>query len=362
MRCIEVNNLLYKNKLECNFHVKDKYKFMYNMLEYQPKNITYSYKFDDGDKFVVCHGDNDDFMIEKINSDLHMKIIEHICDLEYHDPNKRMDSIINNLTIISEKYNMPLKFNKEQITNIINKLNKGENKNKILESRDQYLEKIKKEHITNKQNINQQGGFLIWLIEKYGIDTIPNDTIKNILWGTLEIIDIILLVLQAIPGLQLVYGAGFIIDAIAIIYSFLRLDPWGMVGGVVSIIPIVGDILGVIIRIIGKIKAYTKRFKAGAKVAKSGIHTGKDVIRDTRKGQLSLSSFKGLADIPANLAMAAAPKSKRGRQIMEGLTTAAVIGQTAIGMDEQPKIDDMQQYELERQQELQQALERLSHH
>jgi hypothetical protein len=275
MRCVEIKDLLHKDKLECNFPMKDKYKFMQDMLKYQPKNVIYSYKFNDDEKFIVANGDND-HMMDLIDNELHMKIIEHVCDLDYRNPEKRINSIINNLTKLSEQHNIPIRFSKEQIINIINGLNEGENKIKILEAKNKMLKTLKEKQINaNKLNINQSGGILIWLLQDKVLDKMENKTIANIFWGIFEIIDIVLLILQSIPGLQALAGVGFIFDIIAIIYSFLRFDVFGMVGGIISVIPLVGDIFGAIIRIIGKIKSYIGRFKTGVRIIKSGYKTVK---------------------------------------------------------------------------------------
>ena len=351
MSCIGVRNLLDKNKLNCNIPVKDKYKFMFDMFEYQPKNAPYSYHFSDGEKFVVAHGD-DDFMIDKIDNDLHMKIIKRVCESNYHNPQKRMDSIMKSLNKLSDKYNIPLKSSREQITEIINKLNEGENKDKILEARDRLLNTINNKELSKNKTINQKGGFLIWLFEKYGIDKIQNSTIRNILWGILEIIDLILLVLQSIPGLQLLAGAGFIIDVIAIVYSFLRLDMFGMVGGIVSIIPLFGDVLGAIIRIIGKVKTYTRRFKSGVRTVKTGVGTAKDIRKDYNQGQLSLTSLSRLSDMSSNVISAVGSKGMKGKK-GKGLTKALTYTGTAV--DTAMALNEMQQQPM--QEQLQQPMQ-----
>ncbi|QKF93642.1 hypothetical protein QKU48_gp0184 [Fadolivirus algeromassiliense] len=346
MRCIEITNLSNKDKLACNLSVTDKYKFMYDMLDHQPNNVIFSYKFDDMEQFIVCRGDNDDFMIEKINDSLHMKVIEHLCHIEYNKSYDRISSIVDNLTKLSEKYNFPIKFDKQQIIHMLNKLNEGENKTKILEARDQYLAKLKKEEEEKKKskNINQQGGILIWLIEDKLLPKLPK-TVGLIIWGVFEIIDIVLLILASIPGLQLVYGAGFVIDIISIVYCFLRFDIMGMVGGVVSIIPLVGDVLGAIIRIIGKIKSYTRKFKAGVRVGKSVVGTAKDVRRDVQQGNVSASSFGRLLNVPGNVLMAASPKGKKTKKVLEGLNIAAMAGQTVLASQQAQTYQDPNQYQ-----------------
>jgi len=77
------------------------------------------------------------------------------------------------------------------------------------------------------------------------------------------------------PGTMLMW------DLIAITFSLMRMDLLGTIGGIISIIPFIGDIIGGIIRIGSKVGKYIKlysdyeRFKRKQKEAiKFGYHYG----------------------------------------------------------------------------------------
>lgn len=172
-----------------------------------------------------------------------------------------VDRVIKNILCINKKYSLvdASCVDIEKVRFFLGKI-KGVGRDilkKPLEDNDKSIE-----------SKDQEGGFLIYMAE--------NAIIKYAGWswltygfiGLLEIIDIALGVAAAIPGLQAVAGAGFIIDALSIAYAFLRLDWYGVFGGIISIVPLVGDIGGGLLDGTGIYRRITK-YARKAKMSKA---------------------------------------------------------------------------------------------
>jgi hypothetical protein len=74
----------------------------------------------------------------------------------------------------------------------------------------------------------------------------------------LEIIDLIIIIVSSIPVV------GTVFDVVAFVYSFLRLEPVGMIGAAISFVPVVGDAIGGVLRVgykFGKYIYYYRRYQ-----------------------------------------------------------------------------------------------------
>lgn len=248
--CISIKNIYTHDTFDCNAKVKDIIKFMHDMFQYQPRNVIFLYKFDNNEQYLTAHN-SEDFAMEKIDNPNILKILEHIFDIDYDDKEKRIESIINNLSQFVKQNEMNVTIDKDKLSNFMKKIETNPETQKVYEAKNNYIENIKP---------IQQGGVLIWLMEKYLMPKMPA-MMQNIFFGILEIIDAILIVGISIPGLQLVAGAGIIVDIVSFIYCFLRFDIIGMVASVIALIPIIGNIIGGIMRIGNKFMKYNKKYK-----------------------------------------------------------------------------------------------------
>ena len=112
--------------------------------------------------------------------------------------------------------------------------------------------------------------------------------IGTLIYLVLEIIELVLIIASSVPGLQVLYGAGVIIDVIAIIIALARLDILGALAAAVSLIPLFGDIAGGIIRIGLKIFKYVlkgiKLITKGTRYATKGSSVAVKGTRLAAKG------------------------------------------------------------------------------
>lgn len=259
IHCISIKNILTKNKIECNFPVNDLYTFLYRMFEYQQKDILFMYIFDNSDKYITAH-DNDEFIIEKVNNDLWLEILERVYDIDYDDTDKKIDSMADRVIKLSVANNIDIKIDKQKLVDFIKKMDNIDNKysTDIIIAQDKYINSMIEQHKNKekekKVKVVQQGGVLIWAFESYILPKLPS-IMQNIFFGILEIIDIGLIILSSIP----VVGFGF--DLISILYCFLRFDMIGLFGAIVSLVPVVGDIGGGLIRGMSKIFRYVTKYR-----------------------------------------------------------------------------------------------------
>ena len=124
------------------------------------------------------------------------------------------------------------------------------NLDKIIQN-DYIKEELKKKFIPDmdqNQIVEQEGGILIWIADKILEKLAEKNFFFLLLYIAenviLSIIDLILDIAGAVPGLQALYGAGIIIDVVGIVLSILRFDVIGLIAALFSLIPVVGDILG----------------------------------------------------------------------------------------------------------------------
>ena len=224
------------------------------MFEYQPKDILFMYIFDNSDKYITAH-ENDEFIIEKINDDLGLKILECVYDIDYDNKEKKINSIVDKVIKLSAENNINIKIDKQKLVDFIKKIDNSDNKygKNVIIAQNKYINKMI-EQSKEKEKVVQQGGILIWAFESYILPKLPS-IMQNIFFGILEIIDIGLIILSSIPV------AGFGFDLISILYCFLRFDMVGLFGSIVSLVPVVGDITGGLIRGMSKIFRYVTKYR-----------------------------------------------------------------------------------------------------
>lgn len=253
-RCISVKNMLTKSRIDCNFKVHDIYKFIYDMFEVQKKDVLYLYtieNIDNIDKYIAVH-DDDDFIIEKMDNELILKILDSVYDINYYDKNMKIKSITESLKKIAKDNKLDITVDEIKIREFIDKAENKPEAQKINVAYDEYIATLKKND-KNKTNV-QSGGVFIWMFEKYVLPSLPY-TIQNMVWGFLEVVDMILIIISSIPGL------GAPADIIAIVYSFLRFDMVLLSGACISLIPVVGDAIGGVVRIGAKIFKYVVKYR-----------------------------------------------------------------------------------------------------
>jgi hypothetical protein len=202
---IDINK---KETTKCKIHVHDEKKFIKKILPYQKKLTLYGYIFSNNNVYITFASPNYHYFIEKVNMNI-LEILKHAID--------------NN---IKTKINL--------IQNYL-KNNGYTFDNKITED---FTKKLYYDHDLN----NQMGGKL-W-------GSVKDTTFINI-------VDLFLIILGAIPIV------GIVFDAASAVLAFLRGSKIDLVaailGVLLSLIPVVGDILGVAERIMGKALIFATR-------------------------------------------------------------------------------------------------------
>lgn len=269
--CIKVKNLNNNIKCGCNMTTDDKYKFIHDRLNKQLPETVYVYTFSDGDNYFSV---NDADQIVEPADPVLLKVFEHSYTPTTDE--QRAKRITKNIKYLLQKdeidkENRKEQFDGEKIEQFILKIKDDEHvKKELYTARDKYF--LKK--YQNNYQLNQEGGVLLWMLDNYMKKKYEGKTAYTVFSTVLEIIDIALLILSSIPGLAFAYGAGLVIDIIAIIYSFLRFDIIGMIGGVISLIPVIGDLAGGAIKAGGKIMKYLNKAKKVQKYYVKGQQYG----------------------------------------------------------------------------------------
>jgi len=245
--CVLVYNLVTKEKIECYIKALDENTFMKKFSKYQQDGDIYVYEFTNKNMYFVIKKE-DEIIIEPIRNKLAITILEQLNSTR----EERIQSITNSIKQIMKRYNVKCNFSSDNVKQSLEGLEADPSSEKIIQAKNYYLT-----NLDNTKVGEQKGGILIWLTEKYVIDSLPK-SIAFIFRSIIEIIDWIFIIASSIPGLQFVAGAGVVIDIMSFIYSFLRFDLIGMVGSIISFIPFVGDILGGIIRAGGKMYRFFK--------------------------------------------------------------------------------------------------------
>ena len=74
--CISIKNLFTTNNLSCHIKINDEYEFLNKTLKYQPHNVLFIYTFNNNNKYVTVHND-EDFVIEQIKDELSLRLLEN---------------------------------------------------------------------------------------------------------------------------------------------------------------------------------------------------------------------------------------------------------------------------------------------
>lgn len=114
--------------------------------------------------------------------------------------------------------------------------------------------------VLNRENIsdNQEGGVLLKMID----DSIRKNSPKwlSLLFsGFLELIDITLIILSSMPGTSVI-STGRVIDITYILYTILRADVGGLFGGLLSLIPEIGKMTGLVVKVSNKMVSLLTSF------------------------------------------------------------------------------------------------------
>ena len=178
---------------------------------------------------------------------------------DYFMDDQEMDHLKTNLLLLNDDKNVGQE--------IVNKVNKNIKQKIIMEINDSYS--------TSSEKLpDQQGGIILALIEN-ALDALPVPYFGMLFTGILEIIDLILMGLSAIP----VVGVPF--DILSSIFAILRGQFMMLIPILIGFIPAVGDaastmmkLVAKVLRIGKKINKYRKKFE---KIS-SRVNTAVDVV------------------------------------------------------------------------------------
>jgi len=164
-----------------------------------------------------------------------------------------IDNIKKNLKKVNTAYNNNSDVDYAKVDTFLNELSTTnideivENNPKLNTKVNELLKDTKVNTLTDDK-YEQKGGIIIWIIEKFLASKAEDSqafAIISLVFGTiLDIIDVVLGIAGAIPGLQAVAGLGFILDFIGIALGILRFDVLSTIFDIISFLPVVGDILG----------------------------------------------------------------------------------------------------------------------
>ena len=254
--------------------------YIKNNIKTQNDKEIYLYTFSGGNRYFAVFDKDSDNIIEKVprkeaipflwsmhgpkknNQQLFKSVVKKLCILGNDDKSKYKD-FLNRLTNDEES---------------LKKVDKTLKKYKLVRKNPEYV---------------QSGGILIWLLEKYIVQAYAPNWLQWVVTIILEVIDIALAIASSIPGLQAAAGAGFIIDAISIVYSILRFDIIGTIAGIISIIPLIGDIGGGGLFLCGKVGKYLMKARKAAKVV--------DAAADVAKGAEAVDDIADAARLAGKL-------------------------------------------------------------
>jgi len=329
--CVYIVNLYNKHKTYYNNPTNNEIEYIHKHIKYQDLDVIYLYKFSNGNKFYVVNSTEEEPLIIPIKDDLGQKFRIFLgCYGPKKSMDETINSIINKLKIIGKKFpHINKTFDDDKMKQFLYKLsNDKDAEEKFIQGRDTYikntmlkdLKKYDKDieqkiriNTTIVRNIQDGGGIIGTIFHWIGNTLSPDiDNIANIHWlkkifgkydkivlwalmsylfpifaiqqafnkylpwwlkwigwifaGLIEYIDFTLGILAMIP-LEAVFGIGWIIDALTISFSFMRFDLIGVVSGLISIIPIAGDIGGGILKGSGKIAKLVKYIFKPVRVA-----------------------------------------------------------------------------------------------
>jgi hypothetical protein len=226
--------------LLCLSHNDIKYKFFvaYDVEEQKPKIFS----LDDIDYAIF-----QSIFHKKPKNEIINRIIENAINIS----NKK------NIVITNEDINIF----KNNLNNIDKNLSKTIAKDINNSLKSKLNDEIKLFNDDNTKINDQSGGIILGIIEN-ALDALPIPIFGMLFTGILEIIDFILMALSAIP----VVGIPF--DFASMIFAILRGQFTLLIPMIIGFIPAVGDAIGTVwrfaakvMRIIGKVKKYSKKFK-----------------------------------------------------------------------------------------------------
>ena len=266
-----------EHNINREFNVKNINLFLNKFILNNPESIFVLYLTHDNTNYnFLCVYDIDTGKPKFYNMDkTDVLLFETI--LKPMPINKKIDRIIKNANIILQNSNFNLtseelnefkdkliKINEDKETNaeITNKINQNI-KNKVIED-------LTKSYITE-----QKGGIILAIIEN-ALDAMPVPYFGMLFTGVLEVIDLILMGMSAIP----VVGIPF--DILSGVFALLRGQFTMLIPILFGFVPVVGDagstimkFIAKVMRIAGKINKYKKKFD---KVA-SRVGTAVDVAQ-----------------------------------------------------------------------------------
>ena len=229
---ININEYNYKNEIKKHFRNKELIG---------GGKINYKY-FNKNGKKMLAIKNKKKIKLFNINNDIQEIGIKHLLKNRAGGGHNRIENILKNVKIINEKY-MTSNLNDKDLIKIKGFLENIDNEKIKLEPK---MEKIIKKK--NLNNIEQKGGMLFYIIDHFFETKAEKDGwpkwIHYVWIGLMELLDLALDIASSIPGLQAVVGLGFALDLAGIVLSFLRMDFLGVLLGLLSIIPVVGDVLG----------------------------------------------------------------------------------------------------------------------
>jgi hypothetical protein len=262
--------------LLCLSHNNIKYKFFvtYDIDEQKPK----IYSLDEIDYAIFQS------IFNKKSRD---KVIERIIKNALDIANKKNinitdeDIIIfkNNLNNIDEKLSTSI------ATDINNNLKSKLN------------DEIKLFNVNSNKINDQSGGIILGIIET-ALDALPIPIFGMLFTGVLEIIDFILMGLSALP----VVGVPF--DIASMIFAILRGQFTLLIPGIIGFIPVVGDGISTVwkfaakvMRIVGKVSKYAKKFKVNKVIS----HASDAVEFASATGIIDTSGYEDQINMVSNI-------------------------------------------------------------
>lgn len=212
--------------------------------KYTPSQVRdCPYRYDFSEDVTYINVVSDDTITEPVKDRLFWKIMMK----KY--PKRSPDKLMKDLLKKIERINYQIykkhtqKEELDKIRDFLTSLPNHPDIYKIEDAKQQYISKIMS---------SQRGGALLWLMEE-GVRNVFPEWVSWLFSGILETIDVVLIVLSSIPGLNAVGGLGHLFNLTHLIYAMLRLDPVQVIGSLVMFIPVVGQATGSAIKISGKL-------------------------------------------------------------------------------------------------------------
>lgn len=200
----------------------------------------------------------------------------------YDNDEKIKERIAFNYKKVAKKYHN-VNVSKKKINEFVNKLSpknvdKVIRNNKVLS--DLLVDVTGDNNILQDGKKIQDGGFYIWVFEKWLLRK-ASKGVKGFNWASvifgsiLDIIDLTLGIIGGIPGGDTAFGLSMATNLASIGFALLRFDIVSAIFDAISLIPIVGDVIGGVGnsgKVIYNLVSRVKQFKALASNNKSKIN------------------------------------------------------------------------------------------